>query len=85
MCITRGALAVTAGDRVNLDQGGVRGLLRVIGAEHPPLRPTQIDVDAHTARTASLTNCSADPPRMRPPGGRIVVYRTAAAEPAAAG
>ena len=46
--ITRGALTVTLGDTVNLDQGGVTGLLRVIGAEHPPLRPTQIDVDAHT-------------------------------------
>ena len=46
--ITRGALAVTPGDTVNLDQGGVTGLLRVIGAEHPPLRPTQIDVDAHS-------------------------------------
>ena len=46
--ITRGALTVTPGDTVNLEQGGVTGLLRVIGAEHPPLRPTQIDVDAHT-------------------------------------
>ena len=46
--LTRGAQVLTAGDRVNLDQGGVRGLLRVIGAEHPPLRPTQIDIDAHT-------------------------------------
>lgn len=46
--ITRGALPVTAGDTVDLDGGGVTGLLRVIGAEHPPLRPTQIDIDAHT-------------------------------------
>ncbi|MCI4674265.1 sulfolipid-1 biosynthesis phthioceranic/hydroxyphthioceranic acid synthase [Candidatus Mycolicibacterium alkanivorans] len=46
--ITRGALAAAPGDTVNLDQGGVTGLLRVIGAEHPPLRPTQIDVDADT-------------------------------------
>ena len=46
--ITRGALAVTPGDTVNLDQGGVTGLLRVIGAEHPLLQPTQIDVDAHS-------------------------------------
>ena len=46
--ITRGALAVTPGDAVNLDHGGVTGLLRVIGAEHPPLRPSQIDIDAHT-------------------------------------
>ena len=46
--ITRGAQTVTPGERVNLDHAGVRGLLRVIGAEHPPLRPTQIDVDTHT-------------------------------------
>lgn len=47
--VTRGALAVSAKDPINLDQGGVRGLLRVIGAEHPELRPTQIDVDGLTA------------------------------------
>ena len=46
--ITRGAQAVTTGDAISLDHGGVRGLLRVIGAEHPDLRPTQIDIDAHT-------------------------------------
>ncbi|MGV1086684.1 MAG: sulfolipid-1 biosynthesis phthioceranic/hydroxyphthioceranic acid synthase [Mycobacterium sp.] len=46
--ITRGALAVAPGDGVNLDQGGVTGLLRVVGAEHPDLNATQIDVDAHT-------------------------------------
>ena len=50
--ITRGVQTVTPGDRVTLDHGGVRGLLRVIGAEHPPLRPTQIDIDAHTAADA---------------------------------
>ncbi|MET0702063.1 MAG: SDR family NAD(P)-dependent oxidoreductase, partial [Mycobacterium sp.] len=47
--LTRGAVQVTADDDVNLQQGGVRGLLRVIGAEHPQLRPTQIDIDAHTS------------------------------------
>ena len=50
--ITRGAQTVNAGDRVNLDHGGVRGLLRVIGAEHPRLQPTQIDIDAHAAADA---------------------------------
>lgn len=50
--ITRSAQAVTEGDPVNLDHGGVRGLLRVIGAEYPALRPTQIDIDAHTAADA---------------------------------
>ena len=53
--ITQGAQAVTTGDRMNLDHGGVRGLLRVIGAEHPDLRPTQIDIDAHSAADAIAT------------------------------
>ncbi len=47
--ITRNAQEVTPQDRLNLDQGGVRGLLRVIGSEQPSLRPTQIDVDAGTS------------------------------------
>ena len=29
----------------NLEQAGLRGLMRVIGTEHPHLRATQIDVD----------------------------------------
>ena len=36
------------GDAVNLEQAGLRGLMRVIGAEHPHLRATQIDVDEAT-------------------------------------
>ena len=53
--VTTDAQTVTANDVVNLEQGGLRGLLRVIGAEHPHLRPTQIDVDDHTdaARVAA--------------------------------
>ena len=43
--VTRGAQTVVAGERPNLEQAGLRGLLRVIGAEHPSLHPTQIDVD----------------------------------------
>ena len=46
--VTRGAQTVVAGDRPNLEQAGLRGLLRVIGAEHPSLHPTQIDVDDAT-------------------------------------
>jgi acyl transferase domain-containing protein len=53
--ISRSAQAVTTDDRVILDHGGVRGLLRVIGAEHPDLRPTQIDIDAHTTANAIAT------------------------------
>ena len=44
--VTRSAQGVLAGDPANLDQAGLRGLLRVIGAEHPHLRPTQIDLDS---------------------------------------
>jgi acyl transferase domain-containing protein/acyl carrier protein len=43
--LTRAAQTVDGGDRANLDQAGLRGLIRVVGAEHPELRPAQIDVD----------------------------------------
>ncbi len=47
--ITRNAQTVAAGDVANLEQAGLRGLMRVIGTEHPHLRATQIDVDEATA------------------------------------
>ncbi|HEY5148926.1 MAG TPA: SDR family NAD(P)-dependent oxidoreductase, partial [Mycobacterium sp.] len=50
--VTRGAQAVAAGDEINLDQAGLRGLLRAIGNEQPALVPTQIDVDTITAADA---------------------------------
>ena len=46
--VTRDAQTVLAGERPNLEQAGLRGLLRVIGAEYPSLHPTQIDVDDDT-------------------------------------
>jgi polyketide synthase 5 len=46
--VTRNAQMVLAGDRPNLEQAGLRGLIRVIGTEHPHLRATQIDVDEAT-------------------------------------
>ena len=46
--LTRGAQTVLSDDCANLEQAGLRGLLRVIGAEHPYLRTTHIDVDAQT-------------------------------------
>ena len=46
--VTRNAQNVAAGDVANLEQAGLRGLMRVIGAEHPHLRATQIDVDETT-------------------------------------
>jgi acyl transferase domain-containing protein/acyl carrier protein len=47
--LTRGAQTVLAGEGANLEQGGLRGLLRVIGTENPHLRTTQIDVDEATS------------------------------------
>ena len=46
--VTRNAQAVLADEPVNLEQGGLRGLLRVIGTEHPHLWATHIDVDGGT-------------------------------------
>jgi len=46
--VTRDAQTVRAGDVANLEQGGLRGLMRVIGMEHPGLAATQIDVDDAT-------------------------------------
>lgn len=46
--ITRHAQTVTAGDVADLAQGGLRGLLRVFGTEHPHLGVTQIDLDEAT-------------------------------------
>ncbi|MCV7242331.1 type I polyketide synthase [Mycobacterium mantenii] len=43
--VTRNAQQVLAGDVANLEQAGLRGLMRVIGTEHPHLRPTQVDLD----------------------------------------
>ncbi|WP_343602342.1 sulfolipid-1 biosynthesis phthioceranic/hydroxyphthioceranic acid synthase, partial [Mycobacterium sp.] len=43
--VTRNAQIVLTGDQPNLEQAGLRGVMRVIGAEHPHLRATQIDVD----------------------------------------
>ncbi|MBU9764968.1 type I polyketide synthase [Mycobacterium sp. TNTM28] len=47
--LTRNAQSVCDGDPVNLAQAGLRGLIRVIGVEHPHLHPTMIDVDRGTA------------------------------------
>lgn len=46
--VTRRAQAVVAGDVPNLEQAGVRGLVRVIGTEHPLLHATHIDIDDET-------------------------------------
>lgn len=46
--VTRDAQKVLPDDVPNLEQGGLRGLLRVIGAEHPHLHTTHIDFDGQT-------------------------------------
>jgi acyl transferase domain-containing protein/acyl carrier protein len=44
--VTRRAQIVLDDDRPNLVQAGLRGLLRVVGAENPQLRTTQIDLES---------------------------------------
>jgi len=46
--VTRNAQTVAPADVANLEQAGLRGLMRVIGAEHPHLHATQIDLDEAT-------------------------------------
>ena len=46
--VTSDAQTVLAGERANLEQAGLRGLMRVIGTEHPQLRASQIDIDDNT-------------------------------------
>ncbi|OJZ64546.1 polyketide synthase [Mycobacterium paraffinicum] len=46
--VSRNAAYVAAGDVPNLEQTGLRGLLRVIDSEHPHLSATLIDVDGTT-------------------------------------
>lgn len=46
--VTREAQTVLPGEMANLDQAALRGLVRVIGAEHPHLHTSHIDMDAAT-------------------------------------
>ncbi len=43
--VTRAAQSVLAGEQPNLEQAGLRGLIRVIGNEHPQLGASHIDID----------------------------------------
>ncbi|OBI06536.1 polyketide synthase [Mycolicibacter heraklionensis] len=47
--VTRDAAAVRPGERPNLEQAGLRGLIRVVDSEYPHLKVTQIDVDGSAA------------------------------------
>lgn len=60
--VTRNAQTVLADDSANLDEAGLRGLIRVIGTEYPQLKTTQIDVDDYTdaAQIAALLVSGSD-------------------------
>ncbi|MDV3136802.1 acyltransferase domain-containing protein, partial [Mycobacterium sp. 29Ha] len=46
--VTRNAQTVLADDVADLDQAGLRGFMRAMGAEHPQLHAIQIDLDGAT-------------------------------------
>ncbi|QEN13261.1 sulfolipid-1 biosynthesis phthioceranic/hydroxyphthioceranic acid synthase [Mycolicibacterium sp. ELW1] len=46
--VTRNARSVLDTDVPNLEQAGVRGMLRVVGSEYPQAQPTLIDIDDTT-------------------------------------
>jgi polyketide synthase 5 len=54
------AQAVLPDDKVQLEQAGVRGWLRALGAELPTLHPTQIDVDLHADLSLLVQQMLAD-------------------------
>jgi acyl transferase domain-containing protein/acyl carrier protein len=60
--VTRRAQIVLPDDRPNLVQAGLRGLLRVIGAENPQLRTTQIDLEDEGSAEQVAQELLAGPP-----------------------
>lgn len=46
--VTSDTQTVLPGEQPNLELAGLRGLMRVLGTEHPQLRATQIDIDSRT-------------------------------------
>ena len=70
--MTRNAQSVVPDDVANLEQAGLRGLMRVIDAEHPQLRATQIDMDDETDAAAVGASTVG-----RVGGGRDRLARTA--------
>ncbi|MFI0939915.1 sulfolipid-1 biosynthesis phthioceranic/hydroxyphthioceranic acid synthase [Streptomyces sp. NPDC021020] len=58
--ITQSAQHVVPGDQVNLEHAGIRGLLRVIGAEFPDLKATQIDLHADPEDGPAAKNLAAE-------------------------
>ncbi|KUI29567.1 polyketide synthase [Mycobacterium sp. IS-1742] len=58
--LTHHAQTVLADDVANLEQAGLRGLLRVLAMEHPALRPTQVDLDGATDAAAVAAQLLSD-------------------------
>ncbi|MFI0242201.1 SDR family NAD(P)-dependent oxidoreductase [Streptomyces sp. NPDC016845] len=61
--VTSTAQHVTPGDHPDLGQAGLRGLVRVLGYEHPELRPAILDVEPRTSAAdvaAELLACPAE-------------------------
>lgn len=75
--LTRNAQTVLAEDSANLEEAGLRGLIRVIGTEHPRLRASQIDVDDYTdpARVVAQLLVGSDEDETAWRGGNWYVAR----------
>ncbi|MDH6244149.1 sulfolipid-1 biosynthesis phthioceranic/hydroxyphthioceranic acid synthase [Mycobacterium sp. OTB74] len=75
--LTRNAQNVLGEDTTNLEQAGLRGLIRVIGMEHPRLRASQVDIDDYTdaARVAAQLVAGSDEDETAWRGGNWYVAR----------
>jgi polyketide synthase 3/4 len=58
--VTRNAASVLPGEVANLEQAGLRGLMRVIDSEHPYLTATQVDVAGHADFTQVARQLHSD-------------------------
>ena len=74
---TRGALPVHPGEVPDLDQAGLRGLLRVLAYEHPELRATQVDTDGDLAAVAAEVLADAPDDEVALRGGQRLAARLA--------
>lgn len=76
--VTGTAQHVVPGDRPDLGQAGLRGLVRVLGYEHPELRPSVLDVDAATPAAevaAELLACPDEQDEIACRGGTRYLAR----------
>jgi polyketide synthase 2/polyketide synthase 5 len=58
--VTLGAQRAAEGDRMNLADGGIHGVIRVLACEQPGLRATQVDVAPAAAGLAGLRVAALD-------------------------